>query len=572
MFKRATQRSSFVVALVLALVMVMAPFVNAQLPEEVRSKNGMVASAHPLASEAGLQILKAGGNAVDAAVATAFAIGVVEFNASGLGGEGMFVLYEPGTDTSAVIDYRSTAPKLAAETLAGKGMPSTGWGSVAVPGLVAGLTSALAQHGTMTLAEVLQPAIRLAEDGFAIPQETATMIEDNYEKILKDPGLSEVFLDNGLPPVAGWFLKNPGLAASLKKIAAGGPDAFYKGDIAKAIDAYSRAKGGYIRAEDLEAYKAINRTPALGTYRGFEVISAPPPVGGGVLVEILNIIENFELAAEGGPSARSAHIISEAVKRGFWDYRSYVHDPAFAYLPLNELLSDEYAAKRAAEIDVTIMTPFDAPEMKAGEFKQNSASVVDNVHALSPSTTHISVVDKDRNMVAITQTISSFFGAGIMVPGTGVILNNEVYNFSRDLKLANSIAAGKRMRTSISPTILLKDGQPYLTIGTPGSTRIIPSMAQLITNIVDFGMGVQDAINAPRFFVREGSDNFEYESDYNPEIIEGLKKMGYPIGDKSIRPVHDLYFGGAQGVAVDFETGELVGAADPRRAGAVSGY
>ena len=184
-------------------------------------------------------------------------------------------------------------------------------------------------------------------------------------------------------------------------------------------------------------------------------------MGGGVLVEILNIIENFELAAEGGPSARSAHIISEAVKRGFWDYRSYVHDPAFAYLPLNELLSDEYAAKRAAEIDVTIMTPFDAPEMKAGEFKQNSASVVDNVHALSPSTTHISVVDKDRNMVAITQTISSFFGAGIMVPGTGVILNNEVYNFSRDLKLANSIAAGKRMRTSISPDHLA-EGRPAI--------------------------------------------------------------------------------------------------------------
>ena len=239
MFKRATQRSSFVVALVLALVMVMAPFVNAQLPEEVRSKNGMVASAHPLASEAGLQILKAGGNAVDAAVATAFAIGVVEFNASGLGGEGMFVLYEPGTDTSAVIDYRSTAPKLAAETLAGKGMPSTGWGSVAVPGLVAGLTSALAQHGTMTLAEVLQPAIRLAEDGFAIPQETATMIEDNYEKILKDPGLSEVFLDNGLPP-GRMVPEEPRPRRFLEEDRGRGPDAFYKGDIAKAIDAAAR--------------------------------------------------------------------------------------------------------------------------------------------------------------------------------------------------------------------------------------------------------------------------------------------------------------------------------------------
>ena len=424
----------------------------------------------------------------------------------------------------------------------------------------------------MTLAEVLQPAIRLAEDGWAITQEMATMIEDNYEKILKDPGLSSVFLDDGLPPLAGWVMKNPGLAASLKKIAAGGPDAFYKGDIAQAIDAASRANGGYIRAEDFEAYKAITRTPALGNYRGYDVISAPPPVGGGVLIEILNILENFDLVAAGGRNATTTHIISEAVKRGFWDYRSYVHDPAFAFLPLDQLLSDEYAAKRAAEIDVTVMTPFDDPSMKAGEFQENSAVVVENVHALSPSTTHISVVDKDRNMVAITQTISSFFGAGIMIEGTGVILNNEVYNFSRDLALANSIAPGKRMRTSISPTILLKDGKPFLTIGTPGSTRIIPSMAQLITNVVDFGMNVQDAINAPRFFVREGTDAFEYEVNMEPEIIEGLKKLGYPIDEKSVHPEFDLYFGGAQGVVVDPVTGELIGAADPRRAGAAIGY
>lgn len=571
MFKRVTTRPSLMMALVLALVMVMATAVHAQVPE-VRSENGMVASAHPLASEVGVQILKAGGNAVDAAVATAFAIGVVEPNASGLGGEGMFVLYLPGTETASVIDYRSTAPALAATTLAGKSMPSTGWGSVGVPGLVAGLSSALEQYGTMTLAEVLQPAIRLAEDGWAITQEMATMIEDNYEKILADPGLASVFLDDGLPPAAGWVMKNPGLAASFKKIAAGGPDAFYKGDIAKAIDAASRAKGGYIRAEDFEAYRAITRTPALGNYRGYEVISAPPPVGGGVLIEILNILENFDLASQGGPNAMTAHIVSEAVKRGFWDYRSYVHDPDFAFLPLDQLLSDEYAAKRAAEIDLTVMTPFDAPEMKAGEFKENSAAVVDNVHALSPSTTHISVVDKDRNMVAITQTISSFFGAGIMVEGTGVILNNEVYNFSRDMTLANSIAPGKRMRTSISPTILLKDGVPFLTIGTPGSTRIIPSMAQLITNVVDFGMNVQDAINEPRFFVREGADTFEYEVNMNPEIIEGLKKLGYPIDAKSVHPEFDLYFGGAQGVVVDPVTGGLIGAADPRRAGAAIGY
>jgi len=569
--KRVFGRPVSVTALVLALMLVLGTAVHAQLREEVRAATGMVASAHPLASEAGVEILKAGGNAVDAAVATAFAIGVVEPNASGLGGEGMFVLYMPEAQRAAVVDYRSTAPKLAAEELAGKSMPSTGWRSVGTPGLVAGLAMALEKYGTMTLAEVMQPAIRLAEEGFPISDVLAQQIEDNYERILNDPGLSKVFLDeDGLPPQTGWIMKNPDLAKSLKLIAEQGPDAFYKGEIAQAIDAASRANGGYIRAEDLADYKAVQRWPARGNYRGYDIISAPPPVGGATMIQALNIVENFDITRDGKPSAFSVHILSEAIKRAFRDYREYVHDPDFRQVPLYDMLSEDYARERAGEIDPTKMTPH--AEIKAGQLTKAMSLAPTGTSYESPSTTHISVVDKDRNMVAITQTISSFFGAGIMVEGTGVILNNEVYNFTSNLAAGNRIEPGKRMRTSIAPTIVLKEGKPFFTIGTPGGTRIVPTMVQLMTNVMDFNMSLQDAINAPRFFVREGNDSFEYEIRMSEEILEGLKAMGYPIDETGAHPEFDLYFGGAQGVMVDPDTGELIGAADPRRAGAAIGY
>lgn len=573
MFERGSRRRLSIFAVMLALVVVMAGVVRAEMPQEVRAQNGMVAAAHPLAAEAGIEILKAGGNAVDAAVATAFAIGVVEPNASGLGGEGMFVLYMPQGDRSAVIDYRSTAPAAAAAALAGSYMPKTGWPSVGTPGLVAGLAAALEKYGTMTLEQVLQPAIRLAENGFPIGATLAQVIEDNYEAILNDPGLSNVFLDEGLPPVEGWTLVNPDLAASLKKIAAGGPDAFYRGDIAQAIDAASRANGGYITADDLANYKAVTRWPARTTYRGYDVISAPPPVGGATLVQVMNIAELFDISAGGAPNAKSVHLVSEGIKRALQDYRSYVHDPDFVYVPLQEMTSKEYAKERASDIDPDKMTP--KGNIKAGEMPKKAALAPTGTEGFkyeSPSTTHISVVDKDRNMVALTQTISSFFGAGVMVEGTGVILNNEVYNFSSSKTAGNRIDANKRMRTSIAPTVVLRDGKPFLTIGTPGAGRIVPTMSQLLTNIIDFNMGLQEAINAPRFYVREGSDVFEYESRMPGNIIEDLKKMGYPIDEASVKGEYDLYFGGAQGVMVDPFTGELVGAADPRRDGAAAGY
>ncbi|HQD80047.1 MAG TPA: gamma-glutamyltransferase [Bacillota bacterium] len=573
MFRPDSRKRIFAIVALLALVMVMTGVAGAELPQEVRAPNGMVAAAHQLAAEAGVEILKAGGNAVDAGVATAFAVGVVEPHASGLGGEGMIVIYLPEGDRAVVIDYRSTAPAAAAEALADSKMPGTGWPSVATPGLVAGLASALEQYGTMTLEQVLQPAIRLAEEGFPIGATLAGVIEDRYETVLNDPELAATFLDDGLPPQEGWILKNPGLASSLKKIAAEGPDAFYRGEIAQAIDAASRAGGGYITAEDLANYKAVTRWPARGNYRGYEVFSAPPPVGGATLIEVLNIVENFDLSAAPFPNAQAIHYLSESIKPAFRDYRAYVHDPDFVYVPLQEMLSKDYAKERASKVNPDKMTP--AGKIQAGEFAKKAALAPTGTEGAkyeSPSTTHISVIDKDRNMVAITQTISSFFGAGVMIEGTGVILNNEMANFSTDKTSGNYIAPNKRMRTSIAPTLVLREGEPFLSIGTPGAGRIVPTMAQLLVNIIDFDMGLQEAINAPRFYAREGSDVFEYEPRFPEEVIDDLKKMGYPIDEKSVRGEYDLYFGGAQGVMVDPNTGELIGAADPRRDGAAVGY
>lgn len=536
--------------------------------EEVRGKNGMVATASPYASEAALEILKAGGNAVDAAVAAAFAIGVAEPNASGLGGEGFMVIYLAETDQAISIDYRSTAPKASVPALEGQRYPNTGWTSVATPGTVAGLAMALEKYGTMTLAEVMAPAIRLAEEGFPVSEVLVGVINDNYEKILNDPAMSAVYLDDMLPPEAGYVIKNPDLAKTMRIIAEQGPDAFYYGEIGQMIVDAVQANGGYLSMEDLAEYRAKLRWPARGSYRGYDIIAAGPPVGGATVIEALHIMENFDIPSMGYPSVESVHIMAEALKRAYADNRNYIGDPEFDYVPLFDLLSKDYARERAFEIPLDAMTPMS--EIRPGELQvlKVAATGTEGFYE-SPSTTHISVVDKDRNMVALTQTISSFFGAAVIPPGTGIVLNNEMANFSSPTAPVNSLEAGKRMKTLISPTLVLKDGAPFLTIGTPGAARIISTVTILLSNIIDHGMGLQDAIEAPRFYVRDNTELLEHESRFAPEIIEALKGMGYSVNELGD---YDLYFGGAQGVIIDQETGTLIGGADPRRDGAAIGF
>jgi gamma-glutamyltranspeptidase / glutathione hydrolase len=518
---------------------------------EVTSKKGMVASAHPIASEAGLAILKKGGNAVDAAVAAAFAIGVAEPNATGLGGEGMMVIYLAKDKKAVAIDYRSTAP--------GKAMPGHKWESsgpmaVAVPGTVAGLAMALEKYGTMSLAEVVEPAAKAAEQGFIISETLASTIFDGFDGILANPALAAILTKDGLPLEAGDLLKNPDLAASLRKIGAGGARVFYEGAIADAIAAEMAASGGIITKADLAAYKAIEREPSKGSYRGYGVISAPSPVGGLTCIEILQILENYDLRSFGRLSPRSIHVMAEAMKRGFADFNAYVGDPGFADVPAAVLASKEYAKARAAEISLNAVTP----KVQAAKIPYES-----------PSTTHLSVADSKGNMVALTQTISSFWGAKVLVPGTGIILNNEMVNWSA--KGPNEYAPGKRMRTTISPTILTTpDGTALASLGTPGAARIISTMTILVTNIVDHGMGIQEAIEAPRFYARDSEKELQLEPRVPAETIAALKALGYVTNAEHAE--YDLFFGGAQGILRDPKTGRFNGGADPRRDGAVLGY
>lgn len=570
MLRTKLVRSPFLLTFVLVFTMFFSQgMFAATIIEEVRADNGIVASASPFASEAGLEILKAGGNAVDAAVATAFAIGVAEPNASGLGGEGFLVIYLPEGDRAVSIDYRSNAPKTYVTDFRSDAPYNTSWTSVGTPGTVAGLAMALEKYGTMTLAEVMAPAIRLAEEGIPVSEVLAGVINDNYEKILNDPAMSAVYLDNMLPPEVGYTLKNPDLAKMMRLIAEKGPDVFYRGEIADLIIAGMEAGNGYLSKEDLANYRAILRWPSRGTYRGYDIISAGPPVGGSTVIQAMQIMESFDLKAMGYPSAESVHVMSEALKRAYADNRAFIGDPDFDFVPLYELLSKDYARSRALEIDMKAMTP--KADIKAGQFgfQKVAFTGTEGPSYESPSTTHISVIDKDRNMVALTQTISSFFGAAVMSPGTGIVLNNELANFSKPGSKVNAPEVAKRMKTLIAPTLVLKDGSPFLTIGTPGAARIVSTVAILLSNIIDHGMTLQEAIEAPRFHVRDASDNFEFESRFGADVLAGLAALGYPSAAKG---EYDLFFGGAQGVLVDPVTGELVGGADPRRDGAAFGY
>ena len=569
--KRAAMIVLVVAVLALSFMSVSAATKNA----EVRGSNGMVAAASPYAAAAGVEILKKGGNAVDAAVATAFAIGVTEPNASGLGGEGYVVVYLAKEKKAVAIDYRSAAPKLIAEKYTGKSFSGVkGWDLVATPGYVLGLCTLQEKYGNLSLPEVMWPAIRLAEKGFVITAYLAQSITDSLAVISANADLSKVYLDPlGLPKEQGQILTNPDLAKSLRLIAVKGPDVFYHGELADAIEAAAIAQGGLLRKSDLEAYVVYEREPMSGSYRGNHFYTAPPPVGGIILSEALSIMENFDLAAKPLLDPYNIHIMAESLKRSFADHYQYCGDPAFVKVPLKELTNKDYAKFRSWTIDPSKMTPLEG--IKFGdpyEFSEAAEFALLEANYESASTTHISVMDKDRNAVALTQTLSSFWGAGVTVPGTGIILNNENANFAKAPNI-NEIAPNKRMRTTIVPTIMVDENDmPILAVGTPGAGRIAPALTQIIHAIVDHKMGLQEAIEAPRFHVVNSTIKFEYESRMPAATLNGLKEKGYTIDAKNMKGEYDLYFGGAQGVLFDAKSGMFVGAADPRRDGAAIGF
>ncbi len=545
-----------------------APVVVVDEAPDTLGSRGMVASAHPLASQVGVDILKAGGTAVDAAVAVGFALGVVEPNASGIGGGGLMLIRFADSGEVVFIDSREKAPAAATPAMfeldengrvkddeRGFNPVVVGGKAIAVPGEVAGLLTALDEYGTMSRGQVIQPAIDRATQGVPVSDVLAAMIVDNYDVISAFPASDAIYLNDGFPKEAGDTVSNTDLAKTLGMIAQQGRDAFYQGPVAQSIVAAVQADGGLITLEDLASYDVSFRQPVTGSYRGYQIISASPPSSGGAhVIELLNIMENFNLRKMGFNTPQSIHAWTEAMKLVYADRAKYMADTDFTDVPLAGLTSKQYAREQFHRIDMD----------KAME----QADAGDPWPSESGSTTHFSVVDAKGNMVAYTKTINHFFASGITAPGTGVLLNDQMDDFDKRPGQANSIAGGKKPLSSMSPTLLLKDGKPFATIGSPGGKRIITTMALLISNLVDFDMGIQTAINAPRFNNYE-SGPLKIEARIPEEVREALVEKGHKL---QIKKDFDLYFGGAQGILIDPETGEMRGGADPRRDGKAIGY
>ncbi|MGB7452977.1 MAG: gamma-glutamyltransferase [Lysobacterales bacterium] len=535
---------------------------------EARGLNGMVAAAHPLASRVGVDILKAGGNAVDAAVAVGFALGVVEPNASGIGGGGFMLIWFADSGTVVFIDSRETAPAAATADMFyldenGKVKPDGrgfnpavhGGRSVAVPGEVAGLLAALGKYGTMSRVQVMQPAIDFAEQGITVSPVLAGIIADNYEALANFPASEKTFLDDGFPKEPGSTIKNPDLGNTLRLIAEQGRDAFYHGPVAQSIVDAVQEDGGLITMEDLAGFDVSFREPVKSTYRGYEIISAPPPSSGGThVIELLNIMENFDVGEMGLNSARGIHAWAEAQKLMYADRAEFMGDSDFIEVPLMGLTSKQYAREQFDRIDMNSVMDHALP---------GDPAILE-----SGSTTHFSVVDRHGNMVAYTKTINHFFASGITTPGTGIVLNDQMDDFDKRPGQANSIAGGKRPLSSMSPTLMLKNGKPFATIGSPGGKRILSTVAMLISDLVDFDMDIQSAINTPRINNYE-SGSLKIEARIPVDVQNELREMGHQI---IVKKDFDLYFGGAQGVVIDQKSGVLHGGADPRRDGKAVGY
>jgi gamma-glutamyltranspeptidase/glutathione hydrolase len=557
--------------IILALLVCSLTLLLAQVPLNLYGRgasgaNGVVAAAKPEASQVGLEILKAGGNAVDAAIATGFALGVLEPNATGIGGGGFMTIKLASMKDAVVIDFREIAPGASTPDmykLNDKGQvvdnaSVVGGLANGVPGDVAGLLYALENYGSkkLTRAQIIQPAIDWANKGIPVTVNLAQIIKDNFETIRKFPACASIYLKDGLPYEVGDTIKNPDLARTLKLVADKGVDAIYKGDIANRIAAEVQKQGGIMTAADLASYKIQVRKPVVGTYRGYTIISVPPASSGGThMVELLNIMENYDLKATGEGTAATAHLWAEAMKLVFADRSKYMADTAFVKVPLSGLASKEYAKERAALIAMDKSLP--------------SATAGDPSKFESGSTTHMSVMDKDGNMVAITKSINYFFGSGVVIPGTGFIMNDHMDDFVLKPGSVNSIEPGKRPLSSMSPTLVLDpQGRSFMTIGSPGATRIFPTVAQVISNVIDFGMPIQTAIMAPRLF-QMASGNLNVEGRVSLNTYNALAPLGHTMTTKLD---YDPYFGGVHAIVYDYKAKMLYGGADPRRDGQAAAY
>ncbi len=570
-------------AVAAALSLSLAPSAFAASPAPVESEHGMVVTAQHLATDVGVDVLKNGGNAVDAAVAVGYALAVVYPTAGNIGGGGfMTIRLKDGKMT--FLDFRERAPLAATKTmyLDAKGdiVPRAsldGYLAVGVPGSVMGFETAREKYGTKSRQDLLAPAIRYAKEGFTLEQGDVANISGSAKRLAKDEAAAKIFLKaEGKPYAAGEKLVQPDLAAVLSSIADKGPDAFYKGMPADAITKASQAKGGILAKEDFEQYAVRELKPVECSYRGYDIISSPPPSSGGVIIcEILNVLEDYPLSFLGYGSAETVHLMVEAMRHAYVDRNAALGDPDFVENPMSTLLDKSYAKAIRAKID-----PY-----KSG----TSADLKPLGAKESVETTHYSIIDDEGNAVAVTYTLNGSFGAGVVAPGTGILLNNEMDDFTSKPGVpnlyglvqgeANAIAPKKTPLSSMSPTIVTKDGKPFMVIGSPGGSRIITITLEAILNVIDFGMDISQAVNAPRIHHQWQPDKIYLEPyTLSPDTIRALIAMGHTLDDGSGPP----QWGQAAGILVggkslaDIEKGggaRYNGAMDSRASeGSAGGY
>ena len=541
------------------------------LVHPVYGKSGMVASQEALATEIGLDVLKNGGNAVDAAVSVAFALAVTLPRAGNIGGGGFMMVYDAKSGETVAIDYREMSGAAAFRDmyLDQKGEADSQKSrysglAVGVPGTVAGMALALERYGSISLADALAPAIALAENGIEVTPDLADSLKGLSDRLQKWPSSTAVFYkEGGTPYEPGETLVQSDLAESLKLIADQGPSAFYEGPIAEKIVAAVGATDGHLALDDFKNYEVKLRAPVTGSYRGYDIVSMPPPSSGGVhIVQILNTLEGVPMSFLGHNSADSIHMMAEAMKYAYADRSEYLGDPDFVDVPIDELTSKAYAADILGQISRGRAAT--AAEIAPGDLAPYE----------SAETTHFSVVDAEGNAVANTYTINFSYGTGMVADGTGILLNNELDDFSAKPGVpnaygliggdANAVEPGKRPLSSMSPTLVLRDGRPVLVTGSPGGSRIITTTLQVIMNVIDHGMNVAEATHAPRIHHQWLPDELRVEEGLSSDTIRLLEQRGQNVVVKNA-------MGSTQSIMVTDDG--LYGASDPRRAGALTlGY
>jgi gamma-glutamyltranspeptidase/glutathione hydrolase len=584
------QRKSFIL-LLLVLTQAVAARAAKSAVIPVQAPRAMVVSVHGLASRAGVQMMKAGGNAVDAAVAVGFALAVVHPQAGNLGGGG-FMLIRMADGKTHFVDYREKAPEAASANMYLDAQGNVvadasivGYRAIGVPGSVAGMVYAEKKYGKLSLERVMAPAIKLAEQGFPLAAEdVADLRKDKY--LAKFPESRRIFLRDGNYYKASEVLKQPELARTLKRIAAN-PDDFYHGAIARELAAAMQKGGGLITADDLAHYEVKEREVVRGSYRGYEIISAPPPSSGGTtLIEILNILEGYDLSKMGGRTDPALHLTVEAFRRAFFDRAEFLGDPDFSKIPVAQLIDKRYGAAWRETIDpahASASKDLRRPAIFSQLEQYAAAQVPPRLGAEPNHTTHYSVVDPEGNAVAVTTTLNDDFGSRVTAEGLGFLMNDEMDDFAAKQGApnmfgliqgpANAIGPGKRPLSAMAPTIVLKDGKLFLVLGSPGGPRIITTVANIFMGVVDYGMNIQEAVNAPRFHHQWLPDVASVEQDFPPDAMKRLEGMGHHIEVGEEADGHrDPYWSDGECIMIDPKTGERLGASDKRNNGRAVGF